>query len=67
MVNYSYSSMGVQKMFVLADIEWNTNEQMHGFPTQQEREWREAMNAINKNHEMRMKEIWGDKWREHIR
>ncbi|MBQ8196082.1 MAG: hypothetical protein IJZ47_12070 [Oscillospiraceae bacterium] len=54
-------------MFVLADIEWNTNEQMHGFPTQQEREWREAMNAINKNHEMRMKEIWGDKWREHIR
>ena len=34
MVNYNYSSMGVQKMFVLADIEWNTNEQRVKSPTQ---------------------------------
>lgn len=33
------------------------HRQMYGPPTQQEREWREAMNAINKNHEMRMREM----------
>ena len=42
------------------------HRQMYGPPTQQEREWREAMNDTNKHHEQRLKEIWGDKWREHI-
>lgn len=56
----------VVALYIISEVakeQW----QMHGPPTQQEREWREAMNATNKNYEMRMKEIWGDKWREHIR
>ncbi len=34
MVNYSYSSMGGMEMFVLADIEWNTNKSGNSVPTQ---------------------------------
>lgn len=56
----------VVALYIISEVakeQW----QMYGPPTQQEREWREAMNATNKSYEMRMKEIWGDKWREHIR
>lgn len=39
------------------------HRQMHGAPTQREREWREAMDATNRHFEAQMREIWGDDWR----
>lgn len=39
------------------------HRQMHGTPTQQEREWRESMNATNRQFEAQMREIWGDDWK----
>ena len=56
----------VSALYITSEV-MKEHRQMYGPPTQQEREWREAMNATNKNYEMRMKEIWGDKWREYIR
>ena len=56
----------VSALYITSEV-MKEHRQMYGPPTQQEREWREDMNATNKNYEMRMKEIWGDKWREHIR
>lgn len=44
------------------------HRQMHGAPTQREREWREAMDATNRNHEKMMEQVRkDDEWRRSLK